>query len=258
MIGLLFILFTLLYLLFGYFLYGYIRGWGPGKVKSLLITLVILVGVPFGDVIPGKLYLKNLCETQAGIDIRKTIDAPGYYVGDQYFLGCTAACVEKLIKWHELGEEMFVESQVTAPKTEFFANKPGMYRFRLVKRSTDLCAKQDNLMAQYPPYFKKLIDLEKYCIHSENIAEPSAEYRVKEWHWDTNYSRLLGIARVRTLVQKIENGEIVGSNTGFSHKGGWLRRWVSGFMSVGQPDECIDDGDYGFSWSVLRGVFANK
>jgi hypothetical protein len=183
------------------------------------------------------------------------MNVSGYYVGDRYFLGCTSTCIEILKKWHDLGRHMFVESQVTGPKEEYFVDMPGIYRFQLVMRNNDLCKTQDELRHHYPIYFNKYRIPEGYCIYSKKIEEPSAEYIVKEWHWDTNYSQLFGIARVRSLVQHKDTGDIVGSNTGFTHKGGWLRRWIAGFMAVGKPDECIEHGEYGFTWSVLRGVF---
>ena len=255
MIGLIFILFISLYLLFGYFLYGYIRGWGPGKRKSAIITLVIMLGIPFGDVIPGKIYLKYLCATESGINISRTIDVSGYYVGDRYFLGCTSTCVEELKKWHKLGKNIFIESQVLGPRSEAFVDKPGLYRFQLVKKSEAECTVQDSLKRQYPIYLKKYRIPDGYCIYSKKIEKPSTGYLVKEWQWDSNYSRLFGIAKVRSLVEDIDTGSILGSNTGFVHKGGWLRRWFSGFVAVGHPDECIDRDEYGFTWSVLRGVF---
>ena len=225
MIGLLLILFISLYLLFGYFLYGYIRGWGPGKKKSLLITLVIMLGVPFGDVIPGKLYLRHLCSTESGVEVHRTINVSGYSVGDRYFLGCTSSCVETLKKWHDLGRQMYIESIVTGPKKEYFVDKPGLYRFELVRRNKKLCVTQDDLARDYPVYFNRYRIPEGLCIYSNRIDKPSADYIVKEWQWDTNYSKLFGIARVQSLVADKYTGNIVGSNTGFTHKGGWLRRW---------------------------------
>jgi hypothetical protein len=240
MIGLLFVLFIFLYLLFGFFLYGYIRGWGPRKRKSLIITLVLMIGVPFGDVIPGKLYMNYLCATESGIDIKYTIDAPGYSVGDRYFLGCTSTCVEELKKWHILGKPVFIESQVLVPKIEAFVDMPGLYRFQLIRRNKHQCKIQDDLEHQYPILIKRYEIPEGYCIYSQRIERLSTNYVVKKWKWDTNYSKLFGIARVRTLVQEKNSGNIMGSNTGFTHRGGWLRRWLAGFLAVGQPDECLD------------------
>ena len=255
MIGLLFVLFIILYLLFGYFLYGYIRGWGPGKRNALIITLVIMLGVPFGDVIPGKLYMRYLCEAESGLDVKKTVDVAGYSVGDRYFLGCSATCVEELKKWHMLNMPIFIESRVTAPRKEAFVDKPGFYRFELIKRNIQKCKTQDYIEHQFPNIFMSYAVPDGHCIYSKKIDRSSASYIVKEWKWDTNYSNLFGIARVRTLVQEKNTGYIVGSNTGFIHKGGWLRRWIAGFMAVGRSDECLDKGKYGFTWSVLRGVF---
>jgi hypothetical protein len=152
---------------------------------------------------------------------------------------------------------MFVESQVTGPKKEYFVDMPGLYRFQLVRRNKELCTTQDDLARHYPVYFKRYRIPEGYCIYSKKIEKLSADYLVKEWQWDTNYSQLFGIARVQSLVNDKDTGNIVGSNTGFTHKGGWLRRWLAGFVAVGNPDECIDRGEYGFTWSVLRSVFNN-
>jgi hypothetical protein len=134
---------------------------------------------------------------------------------------------------------------------------PGLYRFQLVRRNKELCTTQDNLARHYPVYYKRYNIPAGYCVYSKRIEKSSVDIIVKEWQWDRNYSQLFGIARVRTLVQDKVTGNILGSNIGFTHKGGWLRRWFAGFVPVGNPDECINRGEYGFTWSVLRGVFNN-
>ena len=257
MIGIIFFGAILLYLVFGFFLYGYIRGWGPGRRKALIITLVLLVGVPFGDVIPGKLYLAYLCQKEGGIEINESVNAAGYYVGDDYSLGCGALCVEALVKWNALGKSMFIESDVIGHREYVFGEGPGLYRFQLVSRNGEVCKKQDYIKLNYPAVHKRYRIPDGYCVGARKIDKVAASYLVIEGQWNRNFSKLFGIARVRAIVMDLNTGRTLGVNNGFTHKGGWLRRWIAGALAVGQPDECIDQGDYGFTWSVLRGVFDN-
>jgi len=255
MIGIIFFGSILLYLVFGFFLYGYIRGWGPGRKKALIITLVLMIGVPYGDVIPGKLYLAYVCHREGGIAINESVDVAGYSVGDDYSLGCGALCVEALVKWHGLGKSMFIESEVTANRDYIFGDGPGLYRFQLVSRNDEVCKKQDYIKLNYPAAFDRYRIPDDYCLEARMVESLSAEYMVQEGKWDRNYSKLFGVARVKASVTESNTGRVLGENIGFTHRGGWLRRWIAGALAVGQPDECIDQGDYGFTWSVLRGVF---
>ncbi len=257
MIGIIFFGTILLYLIFGFFLYGYIRGWGPGRRKALIITLVLMIGIPFGDVIPGKLYLAYVCHSNSGIEIYDGVEAEGYSVGDDYSLGCGALCVEALVKWHALGKSMFIESEVINYTDYVFGESPGVYRFQLVRRNDHICKKQDSIKLNYPAAFNRYRIPEGYCVEARIIDSLSADYLVQHIKWDGSYSKLFGIAKVRASVTESGTGRILGENIGFTHRGGWLRRWVAGALAVGQPDECIDQGDYGFTWSVLRGVFDN-
>ncbi len=135
MIGFLFVLFIFLYLLFGFFLYGYIRGWGPGKRKSLLITLFLMLGIPFGDVIPGKLYLSYLCSKDGRDKINEVVHASGYScAGSTTRTGCGQGCIQRLQEWRKAGKPMFIEAYVSNPKEYNFVDKPGYYRFELVER----------------------------------------------------------------------------------------------------------------------------
>jgi hypothetical protein len=236
-------------------LYGYIRGWGPGRKKALIITLVLMIGVPFGDVLPGKLYLAYVCHREGGIAINESVDVAGYSVGDDYSHGCGSLCVEALVKWHALGKPMFIESKVTGRRDYIFGEGPSLYRFQLVSRNDEVCKKQDDIKLNYPAAYNNYRIPDGYCVEAKKIDKSMSSHLLINGKWERNYSRLFGIARVRTRVAELNTGRVLGENTGFTHKGGWLRRWIAGALAVGQPDECIDQGDYGFTWSVLRGVF---
>ena len=213
MIGLLFVLFAVLYLLFGYFLYGYIRGWGPGKKKSMIITLVIMVGVPFGDVIPGKLYLAYVCRKDGGIKINETVHTPGYLALDGYSYGCGQGCIQKLLKWKRHDKPMFIETFVDAPKEYNFVDIPGYYRFELVERSQGKCALHDALSDKYPIRFANYKMPELYCIFSSSIETPIAEYTVESWIRDYHVSDMLGITADHAYIRRRSAGDVVASAT---------------------------------------------
>jgi hypothetical protein len=255
MIGLLFILFTLLYLLFGYFLYGYIRGWGPGKVKSLLITLVILVGVPFGDVIPGKLYLAYVCHKDGGIKVNEVVNTQGYLVLDDYSYGCDRGCIRKLEEWRRLGKPMFIEAFVMYPKESNFVDKPGYYRFELVERTPENCALQDKLNNKYPIRFSNFKIANDYCVISRAIDSPSSNYTVESWNYHNNVSSVMGIVVDRAYIRQRSTGTVLASAARYTHVGGWLRRAIANSLAVGHPDQCPENMSYPLGSELMRLTF---
>jgi hypothetical protein len=255
MIGLLFILFTLLYLLFGYFLYGYIRGWGPGKVKSLLITLVILVGVPFGDVIPGKLYLAYVCHKDGGIKVNEVVNTQGYLVLDDYSYGCDRGCIRKLEEWRRLGKPMFIEAFVKYPKESNFVDKPGYYRFELVERTPENCVLQRLITAKYPKRFKRSWISEKYCVSSKAIDYPEADYSVALWEHDYHVSDLLGIISDNSYVRRTTDNQVIATATRFTHLGGWVRRSIENTLPGGSGKVCPSDLGHGYRSKLLQVTF---
>ncbi|MDH3561001.1 MAG: hypothetical protein OEN52_08640, partial [Gammaproteobacteria bacterium] len=157
MIGIIFFGSILLYLVFGFFLYGYIRGWGPGRKKALIITLVLMIGVPFGDVIPGKLYLAYVCKKEGGVQIKSRVDVPGYLALDDYSFGCGSGCIQMLRSWMTAGKPMFIEVLVEYPKEHNFVDEPGYYRFELVKRISEACSLHDLLAKKYQIRFSHYV-----------------------------------------------------------------------------------------------------
>ncbi len=65
-----------------------------GKYKALVavIGIVVLLLIPTWDEIAGRIYLRHLCATQAGVKIYKTIELPAKY-------------------WDENGDPIFVNSR---------------------------------------------------------------------------------------------------------------------------------------------------
>jgi len=255
MIGLLFLLFIFLYLLFGYFLYGYIRGWGPGKRKALIITLVIMLGVPFGDVIPGKLYLYYICHKDGGIKINEVVHTTGYLALDGYSYGCGQGCIQKLLEWNRLGKPMFIETFVDTPKEYNFVDKPGYYRFELVERSPEKCALHDSLRVKYPIRFANYKLPDRYCISSSIIETPNAEYTVESWNRDYHVSDMLGVTADHAFIRRRSTGEVVASATQFTHLGGWLRRSIANAIAVGHPEQCPANMTYALGSELMRLTF---
>ena len=255
MIGLLFILFISLYLLLGYFLYGYIRGWGPGNRKSLIITFVIMLGVPFGDVIPGKLYLYYMCHKDGGIKINEVVHTSGYLALDSYSYGCGQGCIQRLREWRNLGKPMFIEAFVDTPKEYNFVDKPGYYRFELVDRSPDKCALYDALRDEYPIRLSNSTFPDGYCLFSKPIEAPISEYTVESWNRDYHVSDILGVTADHAFIRRRSSGEIVASATQFTHLGGWLRRSIANAVAVGHPDQCPANMSYALGPELMRLTF---
>jgi hypothetical protein len=255
MIGLLFVSFICLYLLFGYFLYGYIRGWGPGKRKSLVITLVILLGVPFGDVMPGKLYLAYVCKKDGGMRINEVVDASGYLVLDEYSYGCGQGCIQKLKEWQKIDKPMFIEAFVSKPKEYNFVNEPGYYRFELVKRTPENCALHDLLAVKYPVRLSHSWLSGAYCISAKRIATPVSEFTVESWNRDNHVSDIMGVIADHAYIRRRSTGDIVASATQYTHLGGWLRHSISNAMAVGQPDQCPSNMTYALGSELMKLTF---
>jgi len=255
MIGLLFVLFILLYVLFGFFLYGYIRGWGPGKGKSLLITLVILVGVPFGDVIPGKLYLAYVCHKDGGIKVNEVVNTPGYLVLDDYSYGCDRGCIRKLEEWRKLGKPMFIEAFVNYPKEYNFVDKPGYYRFELVERTPENCAFQKLLKTKHPTRLKNYKLANDYCVSSTLIDSPLSEFSVESWDYHNSVSNIMGIVADQAYIRQRSTGKVVAKATRYTHIGGWLRRAIANSIAVGHPDQCPKNMSYPLGSELMRLTF---
>jgi hypothetical protein len=255
MIGLLFVLFASLYLLFGYFLYGYIRGWGPGKRKALTITLVIMLGVPFGDVIPGKLYLAYVCKQEGGIKINEVVAATGYLALDDYSYGCGQGCIQRLQEWRKIGKPMFIEAFVDNPKEYNFVDKPGYYRFELVERTPEKCALHDSLRVKYPIRFSNQEYFRGYCISVRAIDRPTADYSVELWAHDHHVSDLLGIISDNAYIMRVADNKIISGATRFTHLGGWVRRSLSDVLSGGVGEYCPTGLSHGFRSELLKMTF---
>jgi hypothetical protein len=255
MIGLIFVLFIFLYLLFGFFLYGYIRGWGPGKGKSLLITLVLMLGIPFGDVIPGKLYLAYVCGKEGGIKIHEVVHASGYLALDDYSYGCGQSCIHRLQEWQKAGKPMFIEAYVDNAKEYNFVDKPGYYRFELVKRTRENCVRYDAMGRKYPIRFGNIKMPDKYCLSVVSIRNPISRYTVESWVRDFDKSQFLGIVADHAYIRRIANGEILASATQFTHLGGWLRRSIAKTIAFGQPDQCPSNMRYALGWKLMKWTF---
>jgi hypothetical protein len=255
MIGLLFILFIFLYLLFGFFLYGYIRGWGPGKRKALLITLVLMLGVPFGDVIPGKLYLSYLCRKEGGIKINEVVHTPGYLALDDYSYGCGQSCIQRLQEWQKAGKPMFIEAYVSNPKEYNFVDKPGYYRFELVDRTPEKCARYDAVGVKYPIRFGNIKMPDEYCLSVTAIRNPISEFTVESWARDSDISKFLGIVADHAYIRRISNGNILASATQFTHLGGWLRRSITHVVAFGEPDQCPTSMTYALGSRLMQLTF---
>jgi hypothetical protein len=254
-IGFLFILFIFLYLLFGFFLYGYIRGWGPSKRKALLITLVLMLGLPFGDVIPGKLYLAYLCQQSGGITINEVVQTPGYLALDDYSYGCGQGCIQRLLEWRKNGTPMFIEAFVDNPKEYNFVDAPGYYRFELVKRTAKKCTRYDSILKKYPIRFSNIDVPEQYCLTAEAIISPSAKFAVQSWIRNNRISRTLGISADHAYIFRISNGERLASATQFIHVGGWLRRSIADVVAFSHPDNCPSGMTYPLGYELMRRTF---
>ena len=255
MIGIIFFGIILLYLVFGFFLYGYIRGWGPGRRKALIITLVLMIGVPFGDVIPGKLYLAYVCQKEGGIRINSRANVSGYFALDDYSFGCGGGCIQMLRSWNEDGKPMFIEVFVEYPKEHNFVDKPGYYRFELIKRTSEFCALHDALARKYSIRFSHYVVPDGYCVSSKRISEISAQYSVEARARDRHVSDLFGVVADHSYIREIASGEVIASATRVTHLGGWLRRSISKAIAVGKPAQCPQDMTYALGSRLMEMVF---
>ena len=257
MIGLLLVLFLFLYLLFGLFLYGYIRGWGVNKPKAMVIGLIIMLGIPFWDVIPGKLYMAYLCHKDGGIKIYEVVDTRGYLVLDDYSYGCTQACIQRLQEWRNVGKPIFIEAFIDNPKEYNFVNKRGYYRFELVDRTPEHCAFQDYLRVKYPTRLKTNRTVSRYCLSVGEIDRPVAEYSVELWAHDNHVSDLFGIVSDNSYIRRVADNKIISAANRFTHLGGWFQRSLSNVLSGGTGKTCPSELSHGFRSELQELTFNN-
>ena len=228
----------LLYLVAGYFVFQLFIDIGINKKKSWVITVALMILVPFGDVIPGKIYFSYICNKEGGMVIDKVVEVDGYLAMDSYSYGCSQGCIQRLVEWQKAGKPMFIEAFVDYPKEENFADKPGYYRFELVEKTPEACALQDSIMDRYPVRFGTYPVPDGYCLLAKAIENPTAEYSVESWKRDYHVSDLFGIVADHAYITQIPTGKIVASAAQYTYSGGWLRRSISKSIAVGQPMQC--------------------
>ena len=257
MIGLLFIFFVCLYFLSGFFLYRGLRGRWPGKRKALVVTLVIMLGIPFGDVIPGKLYLAYVCRHEGGIKINEVVKTSGYLALDGYSYGCGQGCIQRLLEWRKTGNPMFIEAFVDNPKEYNFVEKPGYYRFELVGRTPEKCALYDSLEVKFPARFSHYKLPDGFCLYAKAITQTGAEYSVEFSVHDYHVSKLLGIISDNTYIRRVADETIISNATRFTHLGGWLQRSISRIFSGGVGEYCPPGLSHGFRSELMELTFKN-
>ncbi|MEA2093257.1 MAG: hypothetical protein U9P11_01690 [Pseudomonadota bacterium] len=174
MIGLIIIGAFLLYLVAGYFVYQLFIDIGISKKKTWVITVALMILVPFGDVIPGKVYFSYICNKEGGMVIDKVVEVNGYLALDSYSYGCSQGCIQRLGEWKKAGKPMFIEAFVDYPKEKNFVDKPGYYRFELVEKTPEACTLQDSIMARYPVRFGTYPIPDGYCLSAQAIVHSTA------------------------------------------------------------------------------------
>lgn len=86
MSGLILILYVSIYLAILYFTTKWVVSWFEDSRKRTIagwITILILLAIPFGDHLVGRMYMYYLCKTDGGIKIYKQVEIdPGYFSPD--------------------------------------------------------------------------------------------------------------------------------------------------------------------------------
>lgn len=186
---------------------------------------------------PGMGELKELCEKDGGITIRQEVRAQGYY--DNTTDDCFG-CWNKIIR---SGYD-FIEFENRIPTPyKFFGRERGFHRIYKAPKDHPNCNAQmwkwslskKVVSEQYDKFFAD------YCVASESIDEPTAQYgyfeeseewRVSDWYGST-------IGRFYAEVKELTSGEVVGERTTYH-----LNPWPKSALAYGKVYDCQDIGRY--------------
>ncbi|WP_417547637.1 hypothetical protein [Marinobacter segnicrescens] len=159
---------------------------------------------------PGMGELKELCEKDGGITIRQEVRVKGY------FDGTTVDCHDCWSRIIRSGYD-FIEFENRKPMVaKFFGGVRGYYRMYRAPKGAPECNERFRdyhlkTTAGYGPYDEYYAE---YCIASESIDEPTAQYgyfeESEEWTVSEWYGSTIG--RFYSEVRDLRTGKTVNEN----------------------------------------------
>ena len=113
MIALMVLVAATVYLVIGSFIVKRIPNkWGKG------VAIIVMLLIPTGDAIVGRIYLNHLCSTEAGVKAYRTVELPAEYwdaLGGPKFLASNGFVDMKLLpskfQWHDI-HEPYIDSVI--------------------------------------------------------------------------------------------------------------------------------------------------
>lgn len=184
-------------------------------MNGKLHTLVILISATFLSgcstfYTPGMGELKELCEKDGGITIRQEVRVKGY------FDGTTVDCHDCWSRIIRSGYD-FIEFENRKPMVaKFFDGVRGYYRMYKAPKGAPECNERfrdyhSQTTAGYGPYDEYYAE---YCIASEPIDEPTAQYGYfkEKTEWQVNDWYESTISWTEYTVKDLSTGEVAAKN----------------------------------------------
>lgn len=224
MIGLMIIFIILLYLYLAYKVVKYVASKTEKNIYWILAALFFFL-LPTWDVIIGKIYFHNLCQTRGGLKVYEYIQANGF---------------------------------LDKSKTLLIRNRVSPSDIENSKRFLDYGFKFYEVAAHNRKVIHFLRDQEGNVIYKA-LEKPVSkyEYIISEKHTVVSY--VLGIRKIREeLFKNIQNKNIVVQSVWLT-RDGWVGRTMKYFIGKGIGEGCVDKNTIlNFKYKLLKGNFNGK
>lgn len=154
------------------------RRWFHGLFWGLLA----LPGAVFAFwFLPPYLVFKNYCDTQAGTEIKRVLDVPGYLNVTKRAI--CANCWEEIVR----GKFDYLEFLVRPGHTNDEMSEAGYWRVHKTERPSELCETVDKKVARIHPDLRNKWGYTEFfhdqCIAIEKVDEPISEYAYELGSW---------------------------------------------------------------------------
>jgi hypothetical protein len=208
--------------------------------KSFLI--LFLFTAPLWDVVPGYIYFKTLCVTDAGKVIyqkpgmKKDILMDGVWLSNY---GCGSSCIKGL---HEKTFDS-IEMNVRKPSLEYLTTEPAIYKFYLARKGDKYCDVFDQYLDKYGAKYEKTIKGVNAdnvnCIASKKIPVSMAYYTATD-QYVSQFSKYLHISQHVTEILEKDRNKVIAKSISYIYRGGWLETILG---AKGNPRYCPSENN---------------
>lgn len=210
-----------------------------GRAGATIVTLGLTLLVLFWDVIPARISLNRLCESNGGQQIHQVVQANGYYEENDYSTGCDLGCMQRL-GGYGTGIHFFYETNVNKPEIRNLSTEQGLYRFYLGKEGDPNCDLYNKSLMSGKIKHSSYVPGDS-CVASEKINMPAAKYEFDRFKIINDISDIFNIRVARSVIRDRESGDIIAEANEYLYYGGWLVSWANNIVGAGNPLHCPVD-----------------